>query len=247
MSEIKVKQNSGRNNIINLVIKILDQYTRENGYFSPDDTIINIDEIYESVIYPEYEFERYTNIDLGFIENTEEKILGKTIPKEKVILIDKSIAPESGDPRYVFTLAHEIAHALLHSGLKPLFRCTSKSIKKQTDIYEKQANYCAQNLLMPKDLVFYRFVKYYMPSKPIFYIGEGTYCLGWHGRGKMQYFDSYRDYCKALARPLRGYFSNISMESLGGRLCKLGLIQNRTNETYFDKFCKHSISEILVA
>ncbi len=54
MSEIKVKQNSGRNNIINLVIKILDQYTRENGYFSPDDTIIDINEIYDSVIYPEY-------------------------------------------------------------------------------------------------------------------------------------------------------------------------------------------------
>ncbi len=232
MGEGKVKRNNSTNNsIINLANRCLEQYFEEKGYYLPEDKIINIDEIYESVIYPEYEIILSTNYDLGFIEDTEDKILGKTIPKERVILIDKSLAPESGDPRYTFTLGHEIGHGLLHADKKQLFRCSSKSIFKGTNLYEKEANCFSENLLMPRRLVFYRFVQYYKPSKPIIYRGEGEYWLGYSGKTKKQNVYSFQDYCGKLARPLTRYFSNISKESLGYRLCNLGLVQSMTKET----------------
>ncbi len=245
MIERKVKQNSGHNNIINLVTIILDQYTRENGYFSPDDAIIDINEIYDNVIYPEYEFGLYTDMDLGYMEDTEEKVLGKTIPKDRVILIDKSIAPESGDPRYTFTLGHEIGHGLLHADKKQLFRCSSKSISMQTDLYEKQANYFAENLLMPDKLLMHRFYQYYELTKSMVYAGNGTYWLGGHSRSREYHVDSLQDYYKVLAKPLTKYFSNISKESLGYKLSKLNIVQNRTDESFYGMPHQNSISKAL--
>lgn len=241
----KAKWTSSANNIRDLAKRCLEQYMEEKGYYRLEDMLINIDEIYQNVIYPKYEFELLTNYDLGFITDTDEKILGKTIHKERVILIDKSIAPESRDPRYTFTLGHEMGHVELHPYIKQPFDCSSKSIAMQTNLYEKQANIFSINLLMPENLVRHRFSQYYNPSKPINYIGEREYWFGRPGRNRKYYISSFQDYCKKYARPLTGYFSNISKESLGYRLYGLGLIQNATKESSYGMPHKNSISKLL--
>jgi Zn-dependent peptidase ImmA (M78 family) len=190
-----------------------------------DDMVINLKDIYDCVIYPNYELSLITNLDLG--DHQKQKVLGKTICDEKVILIDKSIAPETHDPRFIFTFGHEIGHGLLHNQKQPFFRCTNDSICNEADLYEKQANEFAENLIMPHNLVKYRYQQYYDTNKPFRYIGATTYYLN-HKRCQI---NSLLHLCKEIAKPLTPYFSHISKESLGYSLIKLNLIQNETKET----------------
>ena len=72
---------------------------------------------------------------------------------------------KGGDIRYTFTLAHEIGHAILHAYRKECFRCTHISIMNKDDLFEKEANFFAQYLIMPDFLVKYRFKEYYGADK----------------------------------------------------------------------------------
>ena len=89
--------------------EILQIYRNEMGWKNLDDIIIDVDLIYEIAVYPENETNLNKGIDLGYLEN--EKILGKTIPSQNLILIDKVL--DKFDPRYPFTMAHEIGHSVL--------------------------------------------------------------------------------------------------------------------------------------
>jgi Zn-dependent peptidase ImmA (M78 family) len=215
--------------VINLAFNCLQKYITEMHWKSTDEAIIDITEIYECVIYPEYDIRLVTDCDLG--EHKDQKILGKMISDEKTILIDKSINQESHDPRFAFTLGHEIGHSIAHIGQQEYFRCTAKTFyDKQQQSQEFQANLFAEHLIMPAELVKYRCEKYYGTNRRFRYIGAGEYCFG----SKKIYIHSLAHFSRMLARPLTPYFSHISKESLAYRMFKIGIIKNETGESVFD-------------
>jgi len=213
--------------VIKLASVCVQKYIQEMGWKVPNDITMNILEIYESVIYPEYEISLNTEHNLG--TNGEQKILGKMLSKEKIILIDRSINEESHDPRFTFTLGHEIGHAVAHVGQSAYFRCTEYTIyDKVQNLQEYQANLFAENIIMPDGFVKNRFEYYYDVNRPILYKGAGCYNIGM-GNKKID-INSLAHFIWILAAPLTGYFSNISKESLAYKILKIGVVKNETEE-----------------
>ena len=212
--------------VLGLARECLQKYRDEMGWVSRAEVKIDIMEFYEAVIYPEYEIRLLTDYDLGCCDG--QKILGKTIPNEGIILVDKSINQQSKDPRFTFTLGHEIGHAILHAKPNTIYRCTEDSICYEgQNLREYQANLFAANLIMPAKFVRDRYIHHYGDG-PFLYSGPGYYDIA-----QGVYVDSFGRFGWQLARPLTGYFSNISKQSLAYRMCRLGLIINQTAESLF--------------
>lgn len=200
-------------------------YLQAMGWQDQKDIIVDVMDIYDSVIYPDFDFSLKMDMDLGM--HNGQKVLGKTIIDERIILIDQSIAPATNDPRFAFTLGHEIGHVVLHQQEnKQLFRSTASTFSNKYDPLEREANYFAAQLLMPSDLVLYRFQKHYGMRNPYPYTGRGIYGIN----GEDIYIRSLFHLCLKLATPLTCYFSNVSKESLGYTLHNNGLIANQTKE-----------------
>lgn len=212
------------------------RYSQEKGWKKLEDIRLDIQEIHEMILYPEFEYSVVTTVPLGYLE--DEKVLGKTIPEERVILIDPSIAPPNQDPRYVSTFGHEWGHGILHPDAPKAFRCSGKRIfAKESDEHSReiQANLYFEHLLMPDPLVKAQFYACYRPSAPFQYFRPGVYYLDTFGGNRRAMIHSYTELCRALAYPLTGYFSNVSRASLALKLHKLGLVVNHTRERIFEE------------
>ena len=216
--------------VINLTHNYISDYLHEKNWKKIEDIKLDVHEIYESILYPQFEYKLITSIKLGYIEDM--KILGKTITKDRVVLVDNSIAPPNKDPRYIFTLGHEFGHSVLHTDAKELFRCTPKEIFTNTnkDIREIQANYFSEYLLMPDDLVKCKFNQCYKPTSPFKYYGAGQYWFDVFGSARKVKIESFKGFCKMLAYPLTPYFSDVSKESLAYKINNLGLVKNYSDE-----------------
>lgn len=199
------------------------EYVLANNYKKLDDVEINIDKLYESVIFPNHEIILYTDQRLGY--DRDQKILGKTIIKEKTILLDKSL---NGDPRFAFTAGHEFGHGIIHKGNNFFFNCTESTIHNKYNLSELQANSFAVNLIMPDILVQNKFQMVYGITG-YNYVGEGDYSINY----QTFYFSSYQGLIYKLATQLTKYFANISKESMAYRLNELGLVRNLTNKDFF--------------
>jgi len=221
-----------RRDIISLAEDIIIEYVKEKGWNRVEDFKLDLQELYEYVIYPRYEYQLIQSEDLGYKEN--EKVLGKVISNDRVILIDRSISPPNFDARFTFTLGHEFGHGVLHPGSKEHFRCSSKDILGSAIIDERevQANCFSEHLVMPNNLVLELIKLCYHPDKPFIYIGQGEYCFDVFGKNVLKKIGSYTEFCRMLAWPLTGFFSDISRLSLGLKIHKLGIISNRTQEKF---------------
>lgn len=96
------------------------------------------------------EKEDYT---LEICEKQEMKgIYALTIPGEKVLKIreDAYIEACSGNPRHLFTIAHELGHAIFHRTNTIALARSDEKIKKYEDP-EWQANTFAAELMVPAD------------------------------------------------------------------------------------------------
>jgi hypothetical protein len=221
-----------RDSIKRLTFGLIQEYVREQGWRRLDDLKLDLQGIYECVLYPRFEYEIITSSDLGFLNDM--KILGKTIPKERVVMIDPVISPPVFDPRYTFTLGHEFGHGVLHSQENISFRCTKDGIfgTGQYDLQEVQANTFSENLLMPDSFVHAKFLECYHPTAPVPYIGKGKYWFEEYGVKSSWIISSYTDFLIRLARPLTNFFSNVSKTALALKVQGLGLVNNRTRERF---------------
>jgi len=212
--------------------ELLHEYCDANGWKYQHQIYIDLQGFYEAVLYPRFEYELIMNIDLGYDEGS--KVLGKVIPKERVVIIDSSLAPPNKDPRYPFTLGHEFGHGVLHKKGNRFFRCTEKKVfqAQQGDIKEIQANIFSSCLLMPGSLVGFRFQECFGTNRPVRYAGPGYYYFNIEGNDRRYYIDSYTGLCCLLATPLQRYFFNTSKQSLGLKIHKLGLVKNCTAEKF---------------
>ena len=221
-----------RGDIKALTKSLLKEHRDAMGWTKPDQVRFDLREIYETVLYPKYEYELITNMDLGFVDQL--KVLGKVIMEDRVVLLDRSIAPPNQHPQFVFTMGHEFGHSILHQSERELFRCTSPMITRPTqdDILEIQANAFSENLLMPDGWVIYRFRQCYETERPFRYVGKGTYWFTQYGVSRKLSVSSYTDLCRLVGLPLCKYFSNTSKTSMSLKLHKLGLVQNLTREKW---------------
>jgi len=221
-----------------LTLDIIQEYIREMGWTKPKEFIIDLRDIYETVLYPRYECQLITDMDLG--NHEDRKVLGKFIGKDRVVLVDKSISPPARDARFTFTLGHEFGHAVLHPGGHRLFRCSNKDIfsSSKESTMEIQANLFSENLIMPDKLVYQIYCMCYQRIRPFRYVGPGDYIIYAHGIDRKIRIFSYTDLCRILAGHMVMRFSNISKISLGLKLHKLGLISNHTYEKYDVNFVR---------
>jgi Zn-dependent peptidase ImmA (M78 family) len=231
-----------KDQIIHLANGYVERYRDIKGWAHPGQMIIDIHDMYENIFYPDHEYKLITSVNLGFQGNN--KVLGKTIStrKEKAVLIDSTISPPKADPRYVFTLGHEFGHSILHPKQKVSFKCSSDEVfikpHPPTDdagIIEFQANCFAEHLLMPEQLVRLHFDNCFKPKGLFRYFRAGEYGFGNWGGYRKRHVGSYTEFCIELARPIRHYFSNVSVSSLALRLHKLNLVANFSNEQIFDE------------
>ncbi len=231
MGQVAVARSTRPRSIKALAASYVDQYIAEKKWKSLQDIRLDIQDLYEMILYPEHEYRMISGVPLGYHE--DEKVLGKTIPDEKLILIDDSISPPHRDPRHVSTAAHEWGHAIFHAGRTELFRCSKRQVFDASEDLERQANSFFEHLLMPDDLVKAQFYECYQPTTPFRYLGRRDYYFNAFGGSRRLLIDSYTEFCRALAYPLTPYFSRVSKSSLGLKFHKLGLVQNFTSERIF--------------
>ncbi len=213
--------------IFRLTEEILTDYALAKGWTEPNQYVFNLKDIYEEAIYPRYEIIIREDIPLGWQQRT--KLLGKAICGENTALIDPSIAEITGDNRYIFTLAHEFGHLILHKD--STYKChqmDSRTIFQK----EKEANLFAEALLMPLEHLKRRVEGHYHLKHPWRYMGRGKYCFTWNGITKIKFVVSYTQFCQTVAAPLTGYFCNVSTMAMALRIHKLGWIFNRSAETF---------------
>ena len=201
----------------------LRQYAIEKGWEHLDDMVIDAQDIYDTVIYPEYEINLSTNKDLGYADDG--KILGMTIATENLILIDRSIAPGTNDSRYSFTLAHEIGHALLHNESdQHLSFTTEQSIYNEYYLNESNADCFAERLLVPHELLVLRFKQCYGACDEFFYTGPGTYRIN----QVEACIESLSDFYLKLTEALSCYFPGIPADFLVLMLKRWRFIEDKT-------------------
>jgi len=206
-----------------IVSKILHQYSEIKSPQEMYEDGLKINEIYDYIIYPEKEVYVAENADLDYIGKN--KVLGKYIRGEKVILLDQDISNRY-EPRRPWVFAHEIGHAYSDSTENQYF-IEGLVSEEQCEVF---ANRFAKLILMPAGLVELRFKNTY--GNQLRYIGPGSY--GFNGRLRTIY--SFTHFCNEAASQIRMYFSHVSKQALGIRLIELGLIENKTPEKYQNTF-----------
>ncbi len=141
-------------------------------------------------------------------------VLGGIIFDQKKIMINA--ATEAHEGRYSFTLAHEVAHHVLHKAVFEASKSERMVCREDANkpLEERQADHFAGALLMPGEHVrrLYRGLK--MPQR--------------HYSGKAM---------KAVARRVMtaGGFSNVSNQAMIVRLRQLGLTKETTIQLIYRK------------
>ncbi len=196
-------------------------------------------DLYESVVYPDYEVEIVEGVELG-VDDDGCKILGIYDVEANSAFIDVSIGPESGDPRRTFTLHHEVlGHGVLQGpwlrqrlaeeGRSEFIVTTETSLSPRTIQHlERQANAFAARSSAPPWLIDIAVFECFRPSKPFIYFGPSKYWLETYGVSRPYQVESLHELCRQIAFPIRRRFDGLSTESLAYRLAESNWVADRT-------------------
>lgn len=210
---------------------------------------VDFDELYDSVVYPEYEIELVRNENLG-VDDEGTRILGKFLPKDNTALVDKKLF-ETEDPRRVFTQCHEVlGHGILHG---PFLRknahkyarlySTEKAVGlaqstfdwKKFNTFEWQANTFAANVITPKNYIWCLCIKLFGMKHKINYIGPTKYCLYFNGKDSFVNVGSPYQLAWQIAKRMKGYFWGLSTESLSYSVLDIAIYTNGYNNRDFGR------------
>lgn len=194
-------------------------------------------ELYEQVIYPDYEIELVEDVDLAF-DSAGKKVLGVYDVEGNTVMIDRSINEQSGDPRRTFTLHHEVlGHGVLQgSWLRqererfPNFLVsTEESIGSEVvSTLERQANRFAAITSAPPWLVDAALILTFRPTKPFVYLRPSQYWLDVRGTSRPYDVTSHANLCERLAFFIRDWFDGLSVQSLSYRVSTSRLVADRS-------------------
>ncbi len=196
-------------------------------------------DLYESVVYPDYEIELVEGVDLG-VDADGRKILGMYDVEANTAFIDACIGPNSSDPRRTFTLHHEVlGHGVLQGawlrkrfadeGRAPFVVTTEHSLSPDTiRELERQANTFAARTSAPPWLLDVAVFECFRPTKPFIYPGPTQYWLEAYGISRPFQVESLHDLCRCIALPVRRRFDGLSTESLAYRIAESSWVHDRT-------------------
>jgi len=211
-----------RFDVYKLAQDCLDKYFDAMGWTRADDVIINIQDIYENVIYPDYEVKLITCVDLGCVNGY--KVLGKTLIADDEILIDPSIADDVNSPEYAFTLAHEIGHILFHNKRDQDITSKEDSIFDEGFLNEFHADSFAELLLMPHRFLIYRYIKLHGSWHAFTYNGPGNYLI----TNSCVEISSLQHLYQKVTESLAPYFPNVLPACLASNIQRLRPIEDKT-------------------
>lgn len=205
---------------------------------------IAFDDIYHEYIYPKYEIALRTDIDLG-VDEFGAPIMGEYRPAENVALVSSRLRC---DPRYTFTLWHEVAgHGVLQGDMlrrahSKHIRTTSISLDPRTERrLERQANIFAAMVAVPPFFLQHALFEAFKPTKPFVYRGPCDYDLMAYGQHSRVRIDSVQALRIELARPIQHRFGGLSMESISYRIADLkGLISIDVAYSSAPRICRRS-------
>lgn len=201
---------------------------------------VSFDFAYEEVIYPEYGISLVENDDLGFDEFGQ-KIYGSYDPIDNVAFIDQSLKQ---DPRRAFTCWHEVGgHGILQGDWlrKELGRLRQRgrlitnesALDLNTEnVLEWQANLFAAHAGAPTPLLYHALEDLLSPTRPIRYIGPGTYTLVFRGVWHWFKVDSLNHLCRIIAKQIQWRFGFLSVEALSYRIQSLSIIDDVTRAKF---------------
>ncbi|MFH1107665.1 MAG: hypothetical protein V1790_00495 [Planctomycetota bacterium] len=191
------------------------------------------DDLYDKVIYPEYEIELVDNEDLGSYGGVP--VLGRYDVIPKTANIDRSLRVGSGDPRRTFTLFHEVGghgvlqgeflrRQLIGSRSPVSIVTTDDGLRGRTEgILEWQANVFAKHAAAPTWLVIEKVCETFSLKQPFRFVGRRKYGLYVRGTDLERRATTADELCRLIARQVQCYFWGLSLEALGYRIkeCKL--------------------------
>ena len=196
-------------------------------------------DLYESVVYPDYEIELVEGVDLG-VDADGYKILGVYDVEANTAFIDACIGPDSGDPRRTFTLHHEVlGHGVLQGAWlrkrltdeerSPFVVTTEHSLSPRTiRELERQANAFAARTSAPPWLLDVAVFECFRPTKAFIYLGPTQYWLEAYGISRPYQVESLHDLCRCMALQVRRRFDDLSTESLAYRIADSSWVHDRT-------------------
>ncbi|MSR60083.1 MAG: hypothetical protein EXS05_20995 [Planctomycetaceae bacterium] len=205
---------------------------------------MNIDIMYERVIYPDFGIVIHEDQDLGF-DLHGSKILGEFDPISNTVYIDEELHPRNGDPRRTFTLSHEVGgHAILQgdwlrSELKRL-KCNRRIVTTEQlldleteNVLERQANMFAAHMAAPTWLMNHWIERIFKINRRQFrYIGPGQYCLDVRGHSHFHTVADYTDLCRRISFYLKPFFGGLSVEALTYRIAETGWVVDHTESQF---------------
>lgn len=197
----------------------------------------SFDMIYEEVIYPEYEICIEEHHELGF-HSPDEKILAEYLPEERVVLVDREIGPDSGDPRRSFTLWHEVfGHGVLQG--EWFRRCiqrgrittTSLSLSPSVEAkIEKQANLFAAHCAAPFPLLNLA-LRHVLPSSELKFFEPCTYWLTASRVTRCRHVENIDDVYRFVAEQIRHLFVGLSLQALSIQLKAAGVVTDKSGRS----------------
>lgn len=219
--------------------KLFWDYVREVGESYIMRVGIDFDDVYDSIIYPNYEICLDTSIDLD-VDDRGDEILGQFLPEDNTVLISSRLIARN-DPRRVFTTLHEVVgHGILHGNFLrknsknyPNLYSTEESMKLIENTFEGQANAMAVNFLSPEGFVLALYRKVFGTWRKINYIGPGRYNLYVNGVDCSVWAASPYQLAWAVAKRIKHYFWGLSTESIMYRVLKVAIERNGHNNRDF--------------
>ncbi|HEX4128947.1 MAG TPA: hypothetical protein VHZ24_02810 [Pirellulales bacterium] len=200
--------------------------------------VVSFDTIYQDIIYPTYGIQLEEDDDLG-IDADGKKIFGKYDPVDNVAFVDVCLRK---DPRRVFTCWHEVAgHGILQGeclraqmrGQRGCIITTASSLDFEVrDILERQANLYARHVAAPTAFLCYTVENALNLTRPIQYVGPGTYMLNIRGAQLRYTIESLNDLCRIIARSIQWRFG-LSLEALSYRIQQLRIFNDVTKAKVF--------------
>ncbi len=203
---------------------------------------ISFQAVYEEVIYPDYGVEIREGLELGHDE-AGNKILGKYLPVENLVLIDRIISHDQNHPQRAFTYWHEVAgHGVLQGEwlreqLKRIKQESASILTTESSLnlatvssLERQANIFAARAAAPDWLLYHVVVETMDLTRPVHYRGPSKYSLQVRGRTEIVTVKSFEHLCWIIGKRIQFRFGWLSAEALGYRIAETKLVKDCTEQ-----------------
>ena len=225
-----------RSEIIGAAGQLIQRYIEIRGCQYVDRVGIDFDDVYNTVIYPEYEIGLVEDEGLGF-DCKENRILGRFDVASNTAYVDASLRIGTGDPRRAFTCWHEVGgHGVLqgawlrdrlrlHSAPSSIITTDAALTPATESVLKRHANVFTVNAAASLWLVQREIVRVFNSSHPFRYCGPCRYGFEVHGRYLTHYVGDFDELCSWIACHIKKKFWGLFTEAVSNRAKESGFVR----------------------